>query len=54
MRIIVDELPKKPSECVFSEYNCPYMECILKQDICELEKYIKCSMLLKHKKEGAE
>ena len=54
MKIIVDEIPKKPRECIFAEYDSGYMYCRLSKEICDLEICEKCNKLLKHKKEGAK
>lgn len=50
MKIIVDELPKTPSKCVFAEYDSGYMCCILSKETCELEMCNECGKLLEQEK----
>ena len=48
MKVIVDEMPKTPYECLFKRYECGYAFCTLKNDdVCDIERNEKCKMLLK-------
>ena len=52
MRVIVDKMPKKASECLFAEYSeSGIMHCRLKGYVCcQLESNSKCENLLQIKK----
>lgn len=46
MKLIVDKIPKKSSDCLFSEYDCGYTICKFDGAIsCALERNEKCSFL---------
>lgn len=47
MKVVVDEMPKKASDCIFSKYEYGYMECDLSEGArCPLEYNQKCDRLL--------
>ena len=36
MKVLVDEMPKTPKECLFSKFNCEYgYICCIKQGRCQ-------------------
>lgn len=46
MKLIVDKIPKKSSDCLFSEYDCGYTICKFDGAIsCALERNEKCPFL---------
>lgn len=56
MKIIVDEMPKKPKECLFSRWNCEYgflcSQIKYKLKPCYLVKNMPCPYLKEQAKEG--
>lgn len=49
MKVLVDEIPKRASDCIFSEYEfeCVYRECKLTEGaLCSLEYGEECEKLL--------
>lgn len=47
MKFIVDEIPKKPTDCLFSYYSCECMSCKIDGERCALESNYECEYLKK-------
>ena len=53
MRIIVDEMPKEPKECLFARWNCEHgwLCTWIKYKQCYLDRNLCCPYLKKQEKE---
>lgn len=54
MKVIVDELPDRKYNCLFSKWDYGCYSCTIKKDICDLECNRKCEMLLSLKEMKGE